>query len=115
MIRVSTEMGVRLMREYGVINWPHFESHYFEWNDCGVVSITPLLDGHQIDMAISKGNRHKARCMVVDIINYIDGVIYAPILSGNQSVINLAKKMGFTFYANGLSTSGERLTIYKRG
>lgn len=95
MERISRSDGVRLMRLWGITDWPDAEADYLLWRDCGVFAVLPLEDGKQVHMAMLKGSRHLCREAAKSIIRHADSTIYAPIDENNKSIRNMLLKLGF--------------------
>ena len=99
MERISRADGVRLMRLWGVANWPDVEADYRLWSDCGVFALIPGDGFTDIHMAMDKrGSRH-CREAVSSLLSMLaaSGVseVRAMIEIGYRQVCNLAIKMGF--------------------
>lgn len=99
MERLSRSDGVRLMRLWGVTNWPDVEADYRLWGDCGVFAIMPMDGFTDIHMAMDKDGRRHCREAVSSLISMLErrGVIEvrAMIESQHAKVCNLAIRMGF--------------------
>lgn len=115
MERLGRSDGVRLMRLWGLPDWPDVEADYMLWESCCVFAIIPLGIGVQLHMAMMKDSRKHCRYAVSDVLGVIgDKPIVAPILKGKKSVENLAVKFGFS--ASGeQDTDQGRVKCYIRG
>jgi len=99
MERISRADGVRLMRLWGVANWPDVEADYRLWSDCGVFALIQGDGFTDIHMAMDKrGSRH-CRDAVSSLLSMLknNGVedVRAMIEAQYSQVCNLAIKMGF--------------------
>lgn len=114
MERISKSDGVRLMRLWGLPEWPDVDADYRLWGACCVFAIIPLGVGVQLHMAMMKGSRSRCRDAVAEVLKLIGGrPIAAPILKGKRSVENLAIKFGFSA-AGEQDTEQGRVTCYVR-
>lgn len=99
MERLSRSDGVRLMRLWGVTNWPDVEADYRLWGDCGVFALIPGDGFTDIHMAMDKAGRRHCREAVSSLLSMLAtrGVseARAMIEIGYRQVCNLAVKMGF--------------------
>lgn len=99
MERISRADGVRLMRLWGVANWPDVEADYRLWSDCGVFALIQGDGSTDIHMAMDKGGRRHCRDAVSSLLSMLaaSGVseARAMIEIGYRQVCNLAIKMGF--------------------
>lgn len=108
MERIDRDDGVRLMRVWGIPDWPDVEADYRLWGGCCVFAIMPLGDGNQFHMAMMPSERRKCRNAGEAIVKMIgDKPMLAPILSGRPSVENLAKKFGFVMTTKAITDQGE--------
>ena len=99
MERISRADGVRLMRLWGVTNWPYVDADYMLWNDCGVFALI-LGDGFtDVHMAMNKSGRRHCRDAVSSLLAMLDGSgvceVRAMIEVQYAQVCNLALNMGF--------------------
>lgn len=96
---LSREDGVRLMRLWGVTNWPDVDADYRLWRDCGVFALIPGDGFTDIHMAMDKRGRRHCREAVSSLLSMLatSGVseARAMIEIGYRQVCNLAIKMGF--------------------
>ncbi|MGL5328195.1 MAG: hypothetical protein ACRDD7_02925 [Peptostreptococcaceae bacterium] len=95
MIKVGKALGEQLMDEWGNHGWEGGNVDYYVWEWCCVFAVAPLEDGHQIHMAMQKGARYMCRDAAMDVIKFVGGTIYAPLLKANRSIANMVKKLGF--------------------
>lgn len=99
MERISRADGVRLMRLWGVTNWPDVEADYRLWGDCGVFAIIPGDGFADLHMAMRKSGRRHCRAAVFTILDMLrkNGrqEVRAMIETQYRQVCNLAIKMGF--------------------
>lgn len=99
MERLSRSDGVRLMRLWGVTNWPDVDADYRLWGDCGVFALIPGDGFTDIHMAMDKRWRRHCREAVSSLLSMLaaSGVseVRAMIEVGYHQVCNLAIKMGF--------------------
>lgn len=99
MERISRADGVRLMRLWGVTNWPDVGADYLLWGDCGVFALIPGDGFTDIHMAMDRRGRLNCRDAVMDILSMLrrNGVreVRAMIEVQYRKVCNLAVKMGF--------------------
>ena len=99
MERISRADGVRLMRLWGVTNWPDVDADYRLWNDCGVFAVIPSCGTTDIHMAMCKNGRRHCRDAVSSLLAMLDrrGVceVRAMIEVQYSQVCNLALNMGF--------------------
>lgn len=99
MERLSRSDGVRLMRLWGVTNWPDVEADYRLWGGCGVFALMPGDGLTDIHMAMDKAGRRHCRKAVSSILSMMErsGVteVRAMIESQYAKVCNLAIRMGF--------------------
>lgn len=99
MERLSRADGVRLMRLWGVTNWPDVEAEYRLWGDCGVFAIMPMDGFTDIHMAMDRRGRRHCRDAVSSLLSMLknNGVedVRAMIEAQYSQVCNLAIKMGF--------------------
>lgn len=99
MEKLNRSDGVRLMRLWGVTNWPDVEADYRLWGDCGVFALMPGDGFTDIHMAMDKAGRRHCRNAVSSILSMIErrGVteVRAMIESQYAQVCNLAIRMGF--------------------
>lgn len=99
MEKISRQDGVRLMRLWGVTNWPDVQAEYRLWGDCGVFAVITLDEFTDIHMAMNKCGRRHCREAVSSLLSMLErrGVseIRAMIESQYEQVCNLAVKMGF--------------------
>ena len=99
MERLSKDDGVRLMRLWGVTNWPDVDADYRLWSDCGVFALIPGDGFTDIHMAMDKRGRRHCREAVSSLLSMLatSGVseARAMIEIGYRQVCNLAIKMGF--------------------
>lgn len=99
MEKLSKEDGVRLMRLWGVTNWPDVDADYRLWGDCGVFALIQGDGFTDIHMAMDKRERRHCREAVSSLLSMLaaSGVseVRAMIEIGYRQVCNLAIKMGF--------------------
>lgn len=99
MERISRADGVRLMRLWGVANWPDVEADYRLWSDCGVFALIQGDGFTDIHMAMDKRGRMHCREAVSSLLSMLAasgvGEVRAMIEIGYSRVCNLAIKMGF--------------------
>lgn len=99
MERLSRTDGVRLMRLWGITNWPDVEAEYRLWGDCGVFALMPGEGFTDIHMAMDKAGRRHCRKAVSSILLMLErrGVteVRAMIESQYAQVCNLAIRIGF--------------------
>jgi len=99
MERISRADGVRLMRLWGVANWPDVEADYRLWSDCGVFALIQGDGFTDIHMAMDKRGRRHCRDAVSSLLSMLknNGVedVRAMIEAQYSQVCNLAIKMGF--------------------
>lgn len=99
MERISRADGVRLMRLWGVANWPDVEADYRLWSDCGVFALIQGDGFTDIHMAMDKRGRRHCREAVSSLLSMLaaSGVseARAMIEIGYRQVCNLAIKVGF--------------------
>lgn len=99
MERLSRYDGVRLMRLWGVKNWPDVEADYRLWGDCGVFALMPGDGFTDIHVAMDRGGRRHCRDAVSSLLAMLDrsGVceVRAMIEVQYAQVCNLALNMGF--------------------
>ena len=99
MEKLSNEDGVRLMRLWGVTNWPDVDADYRLWSDCGVFALIPGDGFTDIHMAMDKRGRRHCREAVSSLLSMLAasgvGEVRAMIEIGYSRVCNLAAKMGF--------------------
>lgn len=99
MEKLSREDGVRLMRLWGVTNWPDVDADYRLWSDCGVFALIPGDGFTDIHMAMDKRGRRHCREAVSSLLSMLaaSGVseVRAMIEIGYRQVCNLAIRMGF--------------------
>lgn len=99
MERISRADGVRLMRLWGVANWPDVEADYRLWSDCGVFALIQGDGFTDIHMAMDKRGRRHCREAVSSLLSMLAasgvGEVRAMIEIGYSRVCNLAIKMGF--------------------
>ena len=99
MERLSRSDGVRLMRLWGVTNWPEVDADYRLWSDCGVFALIHGNGFTDIHMAMDKRGRRHCREAVSSLLSVLaaSGVseVRAMIEIGYRQVCNLAIKMGF--------------------
>lgn len=99
MERLSRSDGVRLMRLWGVANWPDVEADYRLWSDCGVFALIQGDGFTDIHMAMDKRGRRHCRDAVSSLLSMLknNGVedVRAMIEEQYSQVCNLAIKMGF--------------------
>lgn len=99
MERISRADGVRLMRLWGVANWPDVEADYRLWSDCGVFALIQGDGFTDIHMAMDKAWRRHCREAVSSLLSMLaaSGVseARAMIEIGYRQVCNLAIRMGF--------------------
>lgn len=99
MEKLSRSDGVRLMRLWGVTNWPDVDADYRLWGDCGVFALIPGDGFTDIHMAMDKRGRRNCREAVSSLLSMLSasGVfeVRAMIEIGYRRVCNLAIKMGF--------------------
>ncbi len=99
MERISRSDGVRLMRLWGVTNWPDVEADYRLWGDCGVFAIIPGDGFSDLHMAMRKSGRRHCRAAVFAILDMLrkNGCQEARAMIETQysQVCNLAINMGF--------------------
>lgn len=108
MEKICRSDGVRLMRMWGIQNWPDVEADYRLWGGCCVFAIMPLDDGNQFHMAMMPKKRCMCRHAAAEIVKLIgDKTMIAPILSGRKTVENLAKKFGFVMTSKAMTEQGE--------
>lgn len=108
MERICRSDGVRLMRMWGLPDWPDVEADYRLWGGCCVFAIMPLGEGNQFHMAMMPSERRRCRKATAEIIRMIgDRVMIAPILKGRRSVENLAIKFGFVMAGEEVTDQGE--------
>ncbi|UAN49156.1 hypothetical protein KGP26_15245 [Serratia sp. JSRIV002] len=112
--------GSRLMRLWGVPSWPEIEADYLLWNGVGVFVLLDFGDHVDMHMAMKKGERHRCREAVADVLALIGPrEVHAPILAECRHVCNLARKFGFEHerterveFTDG--TSGDVILMIKR-
>ncbi len=97
MVRIDTDSGIRLMRCWGIDNWPELEADYYVWGGCGVCALVDFGDVIELHMAMRKGDRCHSRTFVRNILNICNKPIRALIEEKNKHVCNLALKMGFDY------------------
>ncbi len=96
MHQIDTLTGSQLMRLWGVESWPHVGGSYYLWNGVGVFVVIERGGYVELHMAMKKGEPHKCRNAVTDIISLIGGrEIWAQISESRKHVCNLATKFGF--------------------
>lgn len=99
MEKLSREDGVRLMRLWGVTNWPDVDADYRLWGDCGVFALIPGDGFTDIHMAMDKMGRRHCREAVSSLLSVLaaSGVseVRAMIEIGYRQACNLAIRMGF--------------------
>ena len=99
MERISRADGVRLMRLWGVANWPDVEADYRLWSGCGVFALIQGDGFTDIHMAMDKRGRRHCREAVSSLLSMLAasgaGEVRAMIEIGYSRVCNLAAKMGF--------------------
>lgn len=99
MERLSRSDGVRLMRLWGVTNWPDVDADYLLWGDCGVFALIQGDGFTDIHMAMNKRGRRHCREAVSSVLSMLaaSGVseARAMIEIGYRQVCNLAIRMGF--------------------
>ncbi|KGD75279.1 hypothetical protein HA49_08595 [Tatumella morbirosei] len=123
MQRLDAVTGSQLMRLWGVPLWPDLEADYLLWRDCGIFVCMDFGDHVDLHMAMRKGDRHKCRDAVSDVLSVIgDREVRAPILEESKHVCNLARKFGFveTWRGNTEFTDGRTggliiMTRFKNG
>ena len=97
--RISRADGVRLMRLWGVANWPDVEADYRLWSGCGVFALIQGDGFTDIHMAMDKRGRRHCRDAVSSLLSMLknNGVedVRAMIEAQYSQVCNLAIKMGF--------------------
>lgn len=116
MISVSENLGVRLLRDWGVDSWDGSSSCvYFLWEGCCVFSVIEYDSAIQVHMAMRKDSRLKCREASMSLIDkFSDKTIIAPILHGRISVENMVKKLGFNLYLESYINKNETVNIYVR-
>ena len=95
MIQVDKQSGSKLMRMWGVDNWPTVPGDYYVWNGCGVFVLIDQGDFVDLHLAMRKGSRHKCRHFVESAIGQCNKPIRAMIEEQYKQVCNLARNMGF--------------------
>lgn len=99
MERLSRSDGVRLMRLWGVTNWPDVEADYRLWGDCGVFALMPWDGFTDIHMAMRKDMRHHCRNALYDAVSMVRRtgccVVRALIETQYKHACNVASKVGF--------------------
>lgn len=99
MEKLSKEDGIRLMRLWGVTNWPDVDADYRLWSDCGVFALIQGDGFTDIHMAMDKIGRRHCREAVSSLLSMLAasgvGEARAMIEIGYRQVCNLAIKMGF--------------------
>ena len=99
LIQISTQEGGRLMREWGVTEWPDDvppSSQFWLFNDCGVFCVHNNeeggIDGH---MAMRKDARRYSRQMCREFMEkWGHFPIRVPIAEHRKHVKNVVLKMG---------------------
>lgn len=110
MERINRADGVRLMRLWGLPEWPDVEADYRLWGACCVFAILPLEDGKQVHMAMRKDARGRCRDAAADVIKLCGTTVYAPIINSNKSIINMLIKLGFRH----LSDEDGNISVYEK-
>lgn len=99
MERLSRSDGVRLMRLWGVTNWPDVEADYWLWGGFGVFALIPSDGFTDIHMAMRKDMRHHCRNALYDAVSILKSgggcVARALIEVQYKHACNVASKVGF--------------------
>lgn len=99
MEKLSRSDGVRLMRLWGVTNWPDVDADYRLWGGCGVFAIIQGDGFTDIHMAMDERGRMLCRDAVSSLLSMLEGQgvreVRAMIEVSYRQVCNLAIKMGF--------------------
>lgn len=96
--KIDALTGQGLMRLWGVHSWPSIDADYQMWNNAGIFALIDHGDHVDIHMAMKKGERHRCRDAVSDILNLIGNrEIHAIIRIEHKQVCNLARKFDFKF------------------
>ncbi|MGP1205309.1 hypothetical protein ACJ8J6_01250 [Serratia sp. CY47279] len=98
MNHIDKVTGARLMRLWGVPSFPEIDADYLLWNGIGVFVLLDFGSHVDMHMAMKKGERHRCREAVSDVIDLIGNrEIHAPILAECRHVCNLARKFDFEY------------------
>lgn len=101
MERIASNEGVRLMRLWGLSEWPDVEADYWLWNGCCVFAIMRHGDMADLHMAMAEGKRFRSGKAVNDMLAMLgnNGVleVRALIEESRKKVCHFAVRMGFRF------------------
>lgn len=101
MERIEREDGVRLMRMWGLTEWPDVDADYRLWNGCCVFAFMRHGEVTDLHMAMMEGKRRRCGDAVECAIGMLSrqGVleVRALIEESRHKVCSFAIKMGFRF------------------
>lgn len=101
MERIERTDGVRLMRLWGLPEWPDVEADYRLWNGCCVFAFMRHGEVTDLHMAMMKGKRRRCESAVNAALDMLErhGVleVRALIEESKSRVCGFAIKMGFRF------------------
>lgn len=117
--RLDEYTGSQLMRLWGVPSWFEADGFYVLWNGVGIFVLREHGSHVELHMAMKKGERHRCREAVSDILGIIGNrEVWAQIGIEHKNTCNLAKKMGFVETWHGkaklLNGNVEEVILMKR-
>ena len=101
MERTDRTDGVRLMRLWGLPEWPDVEAEYLVWNGCCVFAIMRHGELADLHMAMMEGKRRGCGEAVAEMLEILGGCgileVRALIEESKAKVCGFAIKIGFRF------------------
>lgn len=101
MERVDRTDGVRLMRLWGLPEWPDVEADYWVWSGCCVFAIMRHGELADLHMAMMEGKRRGCAEAVAEMLDILGDYgfleVRALIEESKAKVCGFAIKMGFRF------------------
>lgn len=93
---VDSETGVKLMRQWGVVDWVDPGAEYAVWDDCCVFALVRQDGFVDIHMAMDHQRHRECRRAGAEILKLVGHHrLRAIILPDRVKVCNYARRMGF--------------------
>lgn len=93
---VDSETGVKLMRQWGVVDWVDPGAEYAVWDDCCVFALVRQDGFVDIHMAMDQHRHRECRRAGAEILKLVGHHrLRAIILPDRVKVCNYARRMGF--------------------
>lgn len=95
MHKLDRNKGNQLIRELGLSDFPDVDVDYFLMEGGVIAKVKSIFGGHELHIAFH--DRTKVRQECDKLCSYFGGTWWAIIRSEKKSVVNAAKKIGFTY------------------